>query len=87
MLYITLIFYNILVSNAYWYCNRKTDDRSCSGGFNFLIFFVYIACHETVFIISVFLCDIKDGAARPMTAVRAAGYSSSLAKGDFISFF
>ncbi len=31
----------------------------------------------------MFLCVVQDGAARPMTAVRAAGYSSSIARGAF----
>uniref|UniRef100_A0A8C2H227 Intraflagellar transport protein 88 homolog n=1 Tax=Cyprinus carpio TaxID=7962 RepID=A0A8C2H227_CYPCA len=32
--------------------------------------------------IFLFLCVVQDGAARPMTAVRAAGYSSSIARGS-----
>lgn len=36
------------------------------------------------YLFSIFcVCAVQDGAARPMTAVRAAGYSSSIARGAF----
>lgn len=73
---------NIPVSDSCWHCNGKAYDWSCSGRTQSLIFSL-CKMQRNLINFLFFLYVLQDGAARPMTAVRAAGYSSSIARGAF----